>query len=88
MSYSPPRRVVVSVGNLAITSNASNPALNVPLFDTGTAQGQLSVSPTSLGFGNVVVGASGSLNGTVGATGSSVTFSAASINSNETTLSP
>ena len=54
---------------------------------TGTAQGQLSVSPTSLSFGNVVVGANGSLNGTLGATGSSVTISAASINSNEFALS-
>jgi hypothetical protein len=86
VTFSPASGGSVS-GNLAITSNASNPALNVPLSGTGSAQGQLSVSPTSLNFGNVVVGASGSLNGTVGVTGSSVTISAASINSNEFALS-
>jgi hypothetical protein len=47
----------------------------------------LSVSPTNLSFGNVVVGTSDSLNGTLGATGSSVTISDAGINSNEFVLS-
>ena len=74
-------------GTLAIVSTAGNSPLNIALSGTGTAQGQLSVSPTSLSFGNVVVGASGPLNGTLGATGSSVTVSAASINSNEFALS-
>ena len=46
-------------GNLAITSNASNPALNVPLSGTGTTPGQLTASPTNLGFGSVQVGNSG-----------------------------
>jgi hypothetical protein len=74
-------------GNLAIVSTANNSTLNIALSGTGTAQGQLSVSPTGLSFGNVVVGFSGSLNGTLGATGSSVTISAASLNSNEFALS-
>ncbi len=74
-------------GTLAVVSTADNSTLNIALSGTGTAQGQLSVSPTSLSFGNVVVGANGSLNGALGATGSAVTISAASINSNEFVLS-
>jgi len=74
-------------GTLAIVSTANNSTLNIALSGTGTAQGQLSVSPASLSFGNVVVGSSGSLNGTLGATGSSVTISGASMNSNEFALS-
>jgi hypothetical protein len=74
-------------GTLAIASTANNSTLNIALSGTGAAQGQLSVSPASLSFGNVVVGSSGSLKGTLGATGSSVTISAASINSNEFALS-
>jgi hypothetical protein len=76
-----------SSGTLSVVSTADNSPLNVALSGTGTAQGQLSVSPTSLSFGNVVIGANRSLNGTLGATGSSVTISAASINSNEFVLS-
>jgi hypothetical protein len=74
-------------GTLAVVSTADNSPLNVALSGTETAPGQLSVSPASLNFGNVVAGANGSLNGTLGATGSSVTISAASINSNEFALS-
>ena len=48
-------------GNLAIKSDASNPTLNVPLSGNGTPTGQLAVNPTSLNFGNVVVGNSSQL---------------------------
>jgi hypothetical protein len=66
-------------GNLAITSNASNPALNVPLSGTGITPGQLTTSPASLGFGNVQVGASQTLAETItNSGGASVTISAAS----------
>jgi hypothetical protein len=50
-------------------------------------QGQLSVSPPIVSFGNVVVGAGSSLNGTLQAGGSPVTISAASSSSNEFALS-
>lgn len=76
-----------TTGTLAVVSTADNSTLSIALSGTGTAQGQLSVSPASLSFGNVVVGASGSLNGTLGATGSSVTVSSASTNSSEFVLS-
>ena len=74
-------------GTLAVVSAASNSPLEIALSGTGTAQGQLSVSPASLSFGSVVVGKNGSLNGTLGATGSSVTVSAAGFNSSEFVLS-
>ena len=74
-------------GTLAVVSTATNSTLNIALSGTEMAQGQLSVSPASLSLGNVVVGASSSLDGTLEATGSSVTISAASSNSNEFALS-
>src|SRR5262249_48497457 len=43
-------------GDLAITSNAPNPTLNVPLSGTGATSGQLSANPTSLSFGSVQTG--------------------------------
>ncbi len=64
--------------NLAITSNASNPALNVPFSGTGTTPGQLTANPTSLGFGNVQVGSSQTLAETLtNSGGTSVTISMA-----------
>jgi len=69
-------------GNVTITSNASNSTLTIPLSGTGTAAaaGQLAVSPTTLGVGNVVVGTSGTASGTLTASGASVTVTAASTN--------
>jgi Abnormal spindle-like microcephaly-assoc'd, ASPM-SPD-2-Hydin/Protein of unknown function (DUF1573) len=47
-------------GNLAVTSNATNSTLNIPLAGAGLAKApatsQLSASTTSLSFGNVAVG--------------------------------
>jgi hypothetical protein len=74
-------------GTLVVVSTADNSTLSIALSGSGTAQGQLSISPPTLSFGSVVVGASGSMNGTLGATGSSVTIFAANINSNEFALS-
>ncbi len=66
-------------GSLTINSNASNPTLSVPLSGTGVAQGQLGSNPTSFSFGNVQVGTSKSLNGTLtNSGGTSITISAAS----------
>jgi hypothetical protein len=73
-------------GTVSIVSNASNPSLGIALSGTGTAPGQLAVSPATLSFGNVVVGSSSSLNGTLNATGAAVTISSDSIAS-EFTLS-
>jgi hypothetical protein len=74
-------------GSLSIVSNASNSPLSIALSGTGTASGTLAVSPTSLSFGNVVVGFSASLNGSLTASGASVTVNSASLNNGEFALS-
>jgi hypothetical protein len=65
-------------GTLSVVSNASNSTLNVALSGTGTGAGQIAVSPTSLSFGKVNVGSSGSLNGTITASGGTVQVTSAS----------
>ena len=66
-----------ATGSVAITSNASNSALNVPLSGTGLTPGQLTSTPTSLSFGNVTTGSSASLTGTLtNSGGTSVAISA------------
>ena len=66
-------------GNLAITSNAANSTLNIPLTGTSITPGQLTSTPTNLGFGSVTTGSSASLTETLTNSGStSVTISAAS----------
>lgn len=74
-------------GKFAVMSTAYNSKLSIALTGTGMAPGQLAVSPASLNSGDVVVGAKSSVNGTLSATGSPVTISSASINSNEFALS-
>jgi len=43
-------------GNVAITSTASNPSLNVGLSGTGVTAATMAASPSSVGFGSVQVG--------------------------------
>lgn len=74
-------------GNLAILSDASNSTLNIGMSGTGGAPGQLSVNPTTLNFGNVVVNVGKALSGTLNATGATVTVSSGSSNSGEFVLS-
>src|SRR5207244_821313 len=75
-------------GNLAITSDANNPILNIPLSGVGVTQGQITPNPTSLSFGNVVVGSSKTLTETLtNSGGSSLTISAASASGTGFTLS-
>jgi hypothetical protein len=74
-------------GSISIVSNASNSPLGIPLSGTGTAAGTLAVSPTTLAFGNVAVGSSSALGGSLTASGSSVTVNSASSNSSEFVLS-
>jgi hypothetical protein len=67
-------------GNVAITSNGSNPTLNIALSGTGVTPGTLSANPTSLSFGTVQVGGSANLSETLTNTGgSSVTISQANV---------
>jgi hypothetical protein len=80
VSFAPKSAGAVS-GNVTITSNASNPTLTIPVSGTGTtAVGQLTVTPSSLGLGSVVVGTSGTASGSLTASSASVTITAASAN--------
>jgi Abnormal spindle-like microcephaly-assoc'd, ASPM-SPD-2-Hydin len=74
-----PTSATSASGSVAVTSDASNPSLSIPLSGTGTATaGQLAVSPNPLAIGSVVVGTSGSASGTLTASGASVTITSAS----------
>ena len=70
-------------GSLSVVSNASDPALAISLAGSGTAAGQLSVTPSTLAFGGVAVGQSKTSTATLSATGSSVTISSAAANTPE-----
>jgi hypothetical protein len=60
VTFAPTAAGVVS-GNMAVTSNASNPNLSIALSATGVTQGTISPNPASLTFGSVAVGASKTL---------------------------
>ncbi len=80
VAFAPTSAGAVS-GNVAVTSNASNPTLNIPLSGTGTAvAGQLTVNPTTLALGSVVVGTSGQGSGSLTASRAAVTVTAVSSN--------
>jgi hypothetical protein len=68
-------------GSVGIASNASNPSLTISLTGTATAQsgGQLSVSPTTIGVGSVVVGLRGTQTGSLTATGANVVVSSVTL---------
>ena len=73
-------------GNIAITSTATNPTLNIPLSGTGT-QGALTASPASIPFGSVTLGSSASVPVTVSNTGTAaVSITAHSITGTGFTL--
>jgi hypothetical protein len=74
-------------GALALTANGSVPSLNLALSGSGTAPGQLSITPATVSFGSVTVGASQNQTGTLTATGSSVTVSSVVSNNGEFSLS-
>jgi len=74
-------------GSLSVVSNASNSPLNIALSGTGTAAGTLAVSPPSLSFGNVTVGSSSALSGSLTASGTAVTVASASLSNGEFLLS-
>ena len=71
----------------SISSDASTPTLVISLAGTGTAQGQLAVTPVSADFGSVTVGTSKTQSGTLVVSGSSVTLSSASVTDSEFSLS-
>jgi hypothetical protein len=73
-------------GQITVISNASNPTLTSSLSGTGTAQGQLALTPTALNFGSVTDGTKLSRTSSLSATGASVTVSSAKLSNAEFTL--
>ena len=74
-----PSSATASTGNLVITSNASNPSLTISLSGAGTSvAGQLTITPSSINFGTVVVGTSQSQSATLTASTAAVTVSSIS----------
>jgi len=88
VTFTPPSPANDS-GSVSIVSNASNPNLSVPLSGTGTPvpQGQLAVTPTTLNFGSVAVGTNAQLQGTLSASGASVTVNSDTLNGSAFALS-
>jgi hypothetical protein len=74
-------------GNLAISSNGSNPNLSIPLAGTASVPGQLAITPSSIDFGNVVVGTTKSQAATLTASNGPVTVSSATVTQSEFSLS-
>ena len=74
-------------GSLALTADGSVSNLSVALSGAGASPGQLAVTPTTVNFGNVVVGATQNQPGTLTASGSSVTITSVSSTNSEFTLS-
>ncbi len=81
VTFTPPSAGTYA-GNVSIVSNASNPNLSVPLSGTGAPvpQGQLAVTPTTMAFGNVIVGTNSQMQGTLTASGASVTVTSDTLN--------
>jgi Abnormal spindle-like microcephaly-assoc'd, ASPM-SPD-2-Hydin len=76
-----------AAGSISVVSDASDSTINITLAGTGAVSGQLAVSPGALNFGNVTVGQTKSLTGSITATGSTITVSAAGMSTSEFTIS-
>jgi len=72
-----------ATGQDKFVSNASNSPAQELLSGVGVSNSQLTVSPSSLSFGNVNVGSSASLTATLKATGGSVTLSSGTTSSSQ-----
>jgi hypothetical protein len=83
-----PQAAGASTGSIAVTTDASDPVVNVPVSGVATSPGAIVSSPSSLGFGSVQLGKNQTLSGALTNTGgSSVTISQANISSNGFNLS-
>ena len=72
------------LADFSILSNGKNPLQGGEVMGTGTSNaGQLSVSPSTLNFGNVTVGATASLSATLTASNGDVAISAAESSTSE-----
>jgi len=67
-------------GNIAVSSTASDPTVNIPLSGTGVNPGFLAASPTNINVGNVLIGSTQTQSGILTNTGgSSLTISQVTI---------
>ena len=74
-----PQSAGTASGNVAITSDSSNPSVNTTLSGTGVTAGSLTASPSSISFGSIQVSKSQTSTETLtNSGGSSVTISQAS----------
>jgi hypothetical protein len=74
-------------GSVTIASNSSNPMLTIALSGTGTSgTAQLTATPAILSAGNVFVGTSGTVSGSLKANGENVTVIAADTNNSRFTI--
>jgi hypothetical protein len=74
-------------GSISVISDASDPTVTISLTGSASVSGQLAANPSALNFGNVVVGQTKSLTGSLAASGSSITVTDAGMTSSEFTLS-
>jgi len=82
-----PQSAGTASGSINVASNGSNSTLAISLNGAGVAQGQLTLTPAALDFGNVTVGASASQTNSLVVSGASVTVSSASLSGGEFSLS-
>ena len=76
-----PQSAAAASGSVTVSSNATNPTLTISLTGTGTSTpGTLAANPTTLPVGSVTDGQSGTTSGSLVASGSNVTVTAASSN--------
>jgi hypothetical protein len=87
VSFAPQAAGSIS-GSLAVISTASNPTLSVPLAGTGTLlTGQLTVTPSTMDFGNLTVGTTQNLSGTISASNAAVTVSSVGVSGSQFSVS-
>jgi hypothetical protein len=73
-------------GSLALTADGSVTSLSIAFTGTGAAPGTLAVSPATVNFGNVTVGASQNQSGAISASGAGVTVSSVASSNPEFTI--
>lgn len=84
VSFSPQATGTIS-GSVTLSSTASVPP--IALSGSGTSAGQLTASPGSLSFGNVVIGSTGTQSASLTASSANVTVSGASSTNGEFSIS-
>ena len=82
-----PQSSGASSGNLILSSRNGRSKLVIVLTGNATASGTLAVTPSALDFGNVTVGTSKSLAGSLAASGANVTISSGNVSTSEFILS-